>query len=611
MILGDNDRQPIISGRVLARFAPALVAVAATVLLAPSAQAAVAVVSNRTPEPLVLAVAVDDGTPRGLTLAPGDSRPIFGLRKLAVSWPGGGEQSQAELTPGCAYFFCRTEEPTAAVKFEQIGLNEQPGPPLILPGDGLLQVAVPTLRVKALVDDDELRRPESWQPALRQRLAAASAIIEAHCGVRLQLVGFGRWDGDDAEQDFERSFAEFEREVPAAPADVAIGFASQYAVQRGRFHMGGTKAPLYSHILLKERVRGVLETERLELVVHELGHLLGASHSPEPTSVMRPLLTGGLQRAAGARVQFDPVNTLAMSLVADEMRLRRIRSIGEATELTRRRLAQIYAALDPTLPDDPAAGGYQQLVSSAAGGPILADARKIIAAVEQVAKYKDQAPLPTPTAADGSEVPKGDRLLNWYVRQAAVAGLRVKRDHAEKAFLLAMGALLDRDGSLDRVPLVVNIERHLSGESDRDRRRDLLGESTMRGRADLAKHFFVSAHLVVIVGSDPARGAGLLKELSDAHGGSGFSFADMTANRSGIVFAQALLLKRISLEQIARDFTGDAYLPAVDGLTEGLQAPALAEQFGDLNDPRLQGELAKIEARVGALPVYSGGAKAP
>lgn len=595
---------PLRRGRQ-ARFA----AVAAALLLAlPSAspvRAAVAVLSNRTEAPLSLTTVVDDASQSDVALGPGDSRPVFGLKKLHVRWHDGQKLQQSELVPGRAYYFGQTAD-GEPVTLQQIGLNDRPGPQLIIAEDELLLDPAPTIKVKVMVDDDERRRRAAWEPVLRQRIADASAVLQAHCGVGLRLVGFDTWDSDDLERDFQRSLAEFEREVTPGDADVAIGFSSQYAVERGRYHMGGTRRTMHTHILLKERARGILEVERLELLVHELGHLLGAAHSPEPTSVMRPVLTRGLQRFAGARVQFDPVNTLAMSLMADEMRLRRVRSLSDITPLTRRRLSEIYAALDPTLPDDPAAGMYQKLVGSAAGTAIIDDARKIMAQVVRVANLKDKAPLDeiSGEAIDEKRPPRSDLLLAWYVRQAAAAASLVDEETAPQAFLLAMGAALDDQGMLAKLPLLSNLNRRLESPTERDRRLAVLGQPTMRGRGDLAKHFFVSAYLVPVLGSQQARTAGLLKEFSDSHGGSGFSFVDMAANRAGIVFAHAVLAKRLPLDRVAREFTIEAVLPPVDDLREGMQANEFAEGFGGLTDARLDTELRKIEARAAALAIY-------
>ena len=75
-------------------------------------------------------------------------------------------------------------------------------------------------------------------------------------------------------------------------------------------------------------------------------------------------------------------------------------------------------------------------------------------------------------------------------------------------------------------------------------------------------------------GGQIASASGLAKELSDSNGGSGFSFADMTANRAGILFAGGLLNKRFTLLSVADDFTVPSYMPAVEGLPEGSRRPS-------------------------------------
>jgi hypothetical protein len=416
--------------------------------------------------------------------------------------------------------------------------------------------------------------------------------------VTLRVAAVDVWDSDDLQRDFSQSLAEFEREVQAAPAQVAIGFSSQYEIAKGRFHMGGTRGPLHSHIILKERSRNVLETERLELLVHELGHMLGASHSPEKNSVMRPVLTGALQRRAGASVQFDAPNTLLAALMGQEIRLRRVRQFGDVMPNTRRRMQEIYKSLEPTLPDDPAAAQYQQLVASAGARPLVDDARRVLQQLVRAAnvqkKINEQSKAPV----------SGDQLLELYVRQAALAAKLVRRENAPRAFILALGVAMDDISSLRKLPVASGVVPHIEGEHERAARIAAIGEPTMRGRADLSKHFFVSAHLVALSGSATARSAGLIKELVDAQGTSGFSFADMAANRAGIVFANAVLTGRLTLDEVAQRFTVEAFLPPVEDLQEELGAKEFTEAFGGIGDARLTTELNRIEARIQALPVY-------
>jgi hypothetical protein len=58
---------------------------------------------------------------------------------------------------------------------------------------------------------------------------------------------------------------------------------------------------------------------------------------------------------------------------------------------------------------------------------------------------------------------------------------------------------------------------------------------TLLGRPDLAKHWSISAALAAIFGPDIAQSMGTWKEVSDSGPqGSGFSFVDLSADRSGI-----------------------------------------------------------------------------
>jgi len=110
------------------------------------------------------------------------------------------------------------------------------------------------------------------------------------------------------------------------------------------------------------------EPERLEILLHELGHIFGAVHSPEQDSVMRPVLGDRLSRAAKFRIGFDPVNTLAMCLVSEQLAERPGTRLADLSPDCRLRLAAIYGELAKALPDDPAAGQYLKLLEQTGFG---------------------------------------------------------------------------------------------------------------------------------------------------------------------------------------------------------------------------------------------------
>ena len=560
---------------------------------APSAGAGVVVLANRGEERVAFTAVVDGGVPRQVDLAAGDSRPLFGSRSVAVRTSEGAGARAVPLEPDCAYSVS-WDAAHAWPTVNKIDLGETaprawPPPaaaPLELPGAG-------DIPVKILVDENEVRPQNIWEPVLRARIAAASEVLRAHAGITLRVVAVGTWNSDDNEQDFFRSLGEFEREVLPAPARLAIGFSSQYAIMKGRVHLGGTRGPLHSHILIKERATNVLETERLELLVHELGHYLGASHSPAKNSVMRPVLNGGLQRAAGAHVQFDPANTLLMSLMGQEMRQRRVQQLSEVSAATRRRMSEIYGILGSELPDDPAAAHYLTLMASAGGKPLADDARRVLVQIMRVAKLQEK---------QTDHAKTGDELFELYVRQAALAAKQVRRENGPRAFLLALGAATD-DGPLGKLPIAATVLNYIEGQSGRTDRLAIARQPTIRESAALARQFCASGFIVALAGSEAARSASTVRELAGVGAGGEVDFATAAADRAGIALAHNLIGGRISLDDVAARFTIAGVLPPNAVLQRQLGlVPAGAE-------PRLtnlEAQLGQLEVCLTNLPMYQG-----
>ncbi len=574
------------------------------------AVAEVAVLSNRTQASVNVEILFDGSLPQPIALAVGDSRPIFFQRTLRVRYRGGGAEQEHQLEPQSAYFFA--EDKTSQELFlEEIGLGKKfPAKFSAAPRDFKTPFSAKVVPVKILVDDDEPTHRRLWEPKLRKRVAEASKVLERHSGVKLNVVAVETWDSNSRQHDLNQSLLEFEREVNPQPASLAIGFSSQYQLTRGRVHMGGTRGALHPYILLKERSRSMRETEKLELLVHELGHYLGASHSPEPQSVMRPLLTGGLQRSVGSRIQFDPVNTLLMAMLGDEMRRRDVTKLTSITVPTRQRLEAIYAVLRQALPQDPAAGQYLRILSRPKSSPpqqFVSSARRVLQQLVRVTTSRRRIAESRKSSADGE--PKdswlsGDTLTSFYVKQAALATIQIEPANPEQAFLLALGLFIDDSNALREFPGTSALAASIEHDAALRQRLNILGSPTMLDRADLVKHFFVSAHITVALGVEAAKSLGFAKEMNDAAGGTGFSFVDMAANRAGIEFAQRVLAGDITLEQLSQRFDTREFLPPIDDLEEGLSAEVLKDRFGDADNKSLQDELRRIEQRVLELPIY-------
>ena len=133
---------------------------------------------------------------------------------------------------------------------------------------------------------------------------------------------------------------------------------------------------------------------------------------------------------------------------------------------------------------------------------------------------------------------------------------------------------------------------------------------TLRGRRDLAQHFTASASMATEGGARLSHLVGLAKELRDADGGSGFSFADLMANRAGIRFAALATGPAAGarhVQRLARAGLGDGdIMPAIDGLPEGMRSGALEQRVGAVGSPAYQQLVDFIDRRIDALALHRG-----
>jgi hypothetical protein len=126
--------------------------------------------------------------------------------------------------------------------------------------------------------------------------------------------------------------------------------------------------------------------------------------------------------------------------------------------------------------------------------------------------------------------------------------------------------------------------------------------TTLRGRADWPRHFAVSAALAAIADVAPSDEAGRLKEELDADGGSGFSFADLLADRAGTTLSAMSTRDDAGAERMqARLVTQvriDDVFPSAEGLPEGLTDAAFRVQFGGVGGEGYRRLTADIEGRI-------------
>ena len=130
---------------------------------------------------------------------------------------------------------------------------------------------------------------------------------------------------------------------------------------------------------------------------------------------------------------------------------------------------------------------------------------------------------------------------------------------------------------------------------------------TLAGRKDFSQHFIISAALSMEGGNLVSNAIGLMKEVDDSRGGSGFSFTDLGADKAGTRFGQQLtastsasyLQRRLANVKYEQDF-----MPETSDLPEGLSEQEFAQRFGKVDSPRYTQVVAKIDRRVDGLALY-------
>jgi len=131
---------------------------------------------------------------------------------------------------------------------------------------------------------------------------------------------------------------------------------------------------------------------------------------------------------------------------------------------------------------------------------------------------------------------------------------------------------------------------------------------TLLGRKDLAKHFLVSAAITVSGGTGLANLAGVFKELDDSRQGSGFSFADLAADRAGVRFGELASGSPQSaswlLMCMSQPIEESDFMPSIDHLPERIQELAFKRTYRDLDSESYRAMEAEIDRRIAACRIY-------
>jgi hypothetical protein len=127
-------------------------------------------------------------------------------------------------------------------------------------------------------------------------------------------------------------------------------------------------------------------------------------------------------------------------------------------------------------------------------------------------------------------------------------------------------------------------------------------------REDMAQHLLGSAAMTIL-GSDQLAGSmGLAKEMEDARSGSGFSFADMAANKAGIRMGRFAVSGPVNarfFQQRMADISHEnQFMPDISNLPENMDTAEFNARFTDTQSPAYVRIMDMIESRLDACPIY-------
>lgn len=131
---------------------------------------------------------------------------------------------------------------------------------------------------------------------------------------------------------------------------------------------------------------------------------------------------------------------------------------------------------------------------------------------------------------------------------------------------------------------------------------------TLVNRRDLSQHFLVSAGLSVSAGSSFANFIGLVKEVEDSDGGTGFSFADLAADKAGVVLGEIASESEQRAESLQKKMVNikreSDFMPAIDQLPEGIMELEFKRRYQDLDSKSYNMVNAEISDRIAKCKAF-------
>lgn len=122
-------------------------------------------------------------------------------------------------------------------------------------------------------------------------------------------------------------------------------------------------------------------------------------------------------------------------------------------------------------------------------------------------------------------------------------------------------------------------------------------------------HFLYWATIQILSSKGLSLSLGELKEINDMDtGGSGFSFADLAADRAGTQFSSIAMDKNGGAAHLQSFLTNasseNSFFPDIFGLKEQLSLAEFENRYRDTSSKEYKSTVREIDRRIRLLPLY-------
>lgn len=131
----------------------------------------------------------------------------------------------------------------------------------------------------------------------------------------------------------------------------------------------------------------------------------------------------------------------------------------------------------------------------------------------------------------------------------------------------------------------------------------------LNNRADLSRHFLISSGLAVTTNGRLADLIGVAKEVKDSDGGSGFSFADLAADRAGVKLGETATASEQQAAHIQQKMSTVAnessFMPGIDQLPEGISKVEFKNSLEEIDSKAYTLIKDELEKRLLGCSIYN------